>query len=205
MYGREMVAKDSRLGENWIYVVLTRMVACGYLAARQETPEGKQGRGGPKRRLYKATGFGNRMFATRIQSDATAALRFQALNTGALCRLHPRHRGYAVQEPMPLRERVPTGGSTARPVRPLANEIREPMPRNASSSDHALAPASALLISVHDRGINNPSDVRFFLNLLQEGVVLLSSCCWLLCVFDSGKLVLGSSWFHFFGVEYLGC
>ena len=81
MYGREMVAKDSRLGENWIYVVLTRMVACGYLAARQETPEEKQGRGGPKRRLYKATGFGNRMFAARIQSDATAALRFQALNT----------------------------------------------------------------------------------------------------------------------------
>ena len=89
MYGREMVAKDSRLGENWIYVVLARMVACGYLAARQETSEEKQGRGGPKRRLYKATGFGNRMFAARIQSDATAALRFQALNTGWLRNIVP--------------------------------------------------------------------------------------------------------------------
>ena len=72
MYGREMVTKDDRLGENWIYVVLARMVAYGYLTARQETSQEKQGRGGPKRRLYTLTALGERMFQARKHSDNTA-------------------------------------------------------------------------------------------------------------------------------------
>jgi DNA-binding PadR family transcriptional regulator len=76
MYGRAMVLEDCRLKENWIYVVLARMTRYGYLIARLETAEEKQGRGGPRRRLYKVTAYGKRMFEARLQSDSTAAVQF---------------------------------------------------------------------------------------------------------------------------------
>jgi DNA-binding PadR family transcriptional regulator len=76
MYGREMVLRDHRLKENWVYVVLARMARYGYLTARLETPQEKQGRGGSRRRLYKVTACGKRMFEARVQSDCTAAIRF---------------------------------------------------------------------------------------------------------------------------------
>jgi DNA-binding PadR family transcriptional regulator len=76
MYGRAMVLEDCRLKENWIYVVLARMTRYGYLIARLETAEEKQGRCGPRRRLYKVTAYGKRMFEARLQSDSTAAVQF---------------------------------------------------------------------------------------------------------------------------------
>jgi DNA-binding PadR family transcriptional regulator len=95
VYGREMVLKDNRLRENWIYVVLARMARCGYVAARLETPEEKQGRGGPRRRLYNVTAYGKRMFEARLQSDCTAAVQYSHLAAlkHRTRRLRPTSRG----------------------------------------------------------------------------------------------------------------
>ena len=72
MYGLEMVKRDpDKLGENSIYVILTRMVARGFLKARYETDEEKKVRG-PRRRLYKITPFGEQMYDARVASDKAA-------------------------------------------------------------------------------------------------------------------------------------
>jgi DNA-binding PadR family transcriptional regulator len=69
MYGMQMVDKAAdKLGESSVYVVLTRMIARGYLSSRHETDEEKQGRG-PKRRLYKVTGYGQQMYEARLAAD----------------------------------------------------------------------------------------------------------------------------------------
>jgi DNA-binding PadR family transcriptional regulator len=73
MYGLEMVKKDDRIGENSVYVVLTRMVARGFVTARYETDKEANGRRGPKRRLYKITAFGHQQYDARIAGDREAA------------------------------------------------------------------------------------------------------------------------------------
>jgi DNA-binding PadR family transcriptional regulator len=75
MYGLEMVKKDESLGENSIYVILTRMVARGFVTARYETDEEKKTRG-PKRRLYKVTGYGQQMYDARVAADRAAQREF---------------------------------------------------------------------------------------------------------------------------------
>lgn len=72
MYGLEMVRKDEQLGENSVYVILTRMVARGFVKARYETDEEKKVRG-PRRRLYKITPFGHQAYQMRIEGDRAAA------------------------------------------------------------------------------------------------------------------------------------
>lgn len=78
LYGLEMVKKDDRIGENSVYVVLTRMVARGFVTARYETDEETNGRRGPKRRLYKITPFGHQAYDMRIAADRAAARVFGA-------------------------------------------------------------------------------------------------------------------------------
>ncbi|MBL4644310.1 MAG: helix-turn-helix transcriptional regulator [Candidatus Pacebacteria bacterium] len=65
MYGLEMVKEQPfQLRHSSIYVLLTRMVARGYLHARDETVEERLAPG-PKKRLYEATEYGEAMLAVR--------------------------------------------------------------------------------------------------------------------------------------------
>jgi DNA-binding PadR family transcriptional regulator len=73
MYGLEMVKRRPKeLGRTSIYVVLTRMVAHGFLQARLETDQEQKVRG-PKRRLYKVTNYGAKMYDARRAADRAAA------------------------------------------------------------------------------------------------------------------------------------
>ena len=70
MYGLQMIKEsDDKLRRSSIYVLLTRMVARGYLSARLEN-EDEQDRPGPLRRLYEVTSFGQAMLAARLAADA---------------------------------------------------------------------------------------------------------------------------------------
>ena len=69
MYGLEMTRAEAKsLSANTIYIVLTRMVAKGYLASRMET-DGEHDKRGPKRRLYKMTSYGEQMLAAHRLGD----------------------------------------------------------------------------------------------------------------------------------------
>lgn len=74
MYGLEMVHKDNShtLTENSIYMILTRMIARGYLMARYETAEEQKVRG-PKRRLYSITDYGKQMYDARCDAERRIA------------------------------------------------------------------------------------------------------------------------------------
>ena len=75
LYGLQMVKEDEQgegrpsLRRSSIYVILTRMVARGYLGSRLETIE-EQEKPGPQRRLYKITAFGQAMQVARVKADA---------------------------------------------------------------------------------------------------------------------------------------
>jgi len=61
MYGMEIVSqKPNELRHSSIYVLLTRMLAHGYVTARVETDD-EQLQAGPKKRLYKTTKYGSAM------------------------------------------------------------------------------------------------------------------------------------------------
>ena len=61
MYGLELVAKsDDRLKRGTIYVTLGRMQEKGFIESRQEAED--PSRPGIPRRLYKATGYGMRVY-----------------------------------------------------------------------------------------------------------------------------------------------
>jgi DNA-binding PadR family transcriptional regulator len=66
-----MVRRDHRLGKTSIYVLLTRMIARGFVTAREESEHEKQGRG-PRRRLFSITGYGQQMFEARLAADRAA-------------------------------------------------------------------------------------------------------------------------------------
>ncbi len=77
LYGLEMVANSQdhprgKLGRNTIYVVLTRMVARGFLSARMQT-DAEQPAPGPKRRLYKITAYGQAAYAAKLDAEHAAA------------------------------------------------------------------------------------------------------------------------------------
>ena len=73
MYGLEMVRKDPDvILESSVYVVLTRMVARGFVKARYETDAEKKTRG-PRRRLYKITPFGEQQYDARLAAERSAA------------------------------------------------------------------------------------------------------------------------------------
>lgn len=76
-YGLELQKHDPvRLGKASIYVVLTRMVARGYLVARLETDAEQKARG-PKRRMYKITEYGLHIYKARQAADAAVAKAMQ--------------------------------------------------------------------------------------------------------------------------------
>lgn len=61
MYGLELVNKSgSQLKRGTVYVTLSRMQEKGFIESRQEEPE--PGAMGLPRRLYKPTGFGQKIF-----------------------------------------------------------------------------------------------------------------------------------------------
>lgn len=61
MYGLQMVeASDGRLGRGTVYVTLSRMEDKGYVESEEETPP--RDRPGFPRRLYRASGYGMRVF-----------------------------------------------------------------------------------------------------------------------------------------------
>jgi len=61
MYGLEMVTSSGdRLKRGTVYVTLDRMEDKGYIQSRQEEPRSDQS--GMPRRLYKVTGYGQRVF-----------------------------------------------------------------------------------------------------------------------------------------------
>ena len=80
--GKEMMApeivrqdRDQKLSENSIYVLLTRAVARGFLAARKETPEEKSRSKsrGPRRVLFTLTGYGQQQYDARVAAERAAA------------------------------------------------------------------------------------------------------------------------------------
>ncbi len=69
MYGLEMTkVQPDILSPHTIYIVLTRMVAKGFLSSRLEADR-EQARRGPKRRLYKITSYGQQMLIVHKASD----------------------------------------------------------------------------------------------------------------------------------------
>lgn len=61
MYGLELVNNSgNRLKRGTVYVTLSRMQDKGYIQSRQEEPEPQSS--GLPRRLYRATGYGQRAF-----------------------------------------------------------------------------------------------------------------------------------------------
>jgi DNA-binding PadR family transcriptional regulator len=71
-YGLEFVAANpEKLRRNSIYVILTRMVARGYLLSRIEAEKEKK-KAGPSKRLYKITAFGLQQYHARLASDRAA-------------------------------------------------------------------------------------------------------------------------------------
>lgn len=78
-YGLELVKRNpKKLGRTSIYVVLTRMVARGLLETRLETDEEQTSRG-PKRRLYKITGYGLAAYQARLAAEVAAARAFKGV------------------------------------------------------------------------------------------------------------------------------
>jgi len=72
-YGLEMVKKSNgKLGRASVYVVLTRMVAHGLLEARFERDD-EQKMAGPKRRLYKLTGYGRKVYEAQLAAEQATA------------------------------------------------------------------------------------------------------------------------------------
>lgn len=68
MYGLEMVHESKALKRGTVYVTLARMAEKGFVESREvEAPEP-----GPSRRMYKATGLGQRVLEW---AEAGAALR----------------------------------------------------------------------------------------------------------------------------------
>ncbi|AGK57040.1 hypothetical protein HYPDE_26798 [Hyphomicrobium denitrificans 1NES1] len=66
MYGLEIQrAAGNTVSKNTIYIVLARMVARGYLSSRDETWD-ERPEPGPRRVLYKITGFGQQMHAVGV-------------------------------------------------------------------------------------------------------------------------------------------
>lgn len=60
-YGLEMVVEsDGKLGRGTVYVTLSRMADKGYVESRQEAPNLHAS--GIPRRLYRVTGYGQRVF-----------------------------------------------------------------------------------------------------------------------------------------------
>ena len=71
-FGLELVRmSNKKLERNSIYMVLTRMVAFGFLEGRLETDEERQRDNirGPKRRLYKITNYGKKMHAAHCAAE----------------------------------------------------------------------------------------------------------------------------------------
>ncbi len=62
----------SKLCINSIYVILTRMVARGFLKTRIEAEKEKSKRG-PARRLYMATDYGLQMYKARMAAEKAVA------------------------------------------------------------------------------------------------------------------------------------
>ena len=74
MYGLEMVrASAGRVKQGTLYVTLNRMSEKGYVTSRQE--EQAPGAIGPPRRLYRATGYGARVFSAWGELAARFALQ----------------------------------------------------------------------------------------------------------------------------------
>lgn len=74
MYGLELVKNSGgRIKRGTVYVTLSRMADKGYVESRQEEPQ--QGAIGLPRRLYKTTGYGQKVYeAWRIVREATRLL-----------------------------------------------------------------------------------------------------------------------------------
>jgi DNA-binding PadR family transcriptional regulator len=72
-YGLQLVRRHPKqLAVNSIYVILTRMLARKLVTARHET-EKEQRERGPKRRLFKITPYGRKMYEARVEIDRAAA------------------------------------------------------------------------------------------------------------------------------------
>ena len=87
LYGLQMVRADpDNLGKTSIYVLLTRMIARGFLESRYETDKERQkqaGRG-PKRRLYKISAYGEQQYKAREAAERTMVRLNQPKPQGAL-------------------------------------------------------------------------------------------------------------------------
>lgn len=63
MYGLQLVAdSEGRLARGTVYVTLNRMEEKGFVESRKTDPP--EGLGGPRRRLYRATGLGEAVLRT---------------------------------------------------------------------------------------------------------------------------------------------
>jgi len=81
MYGLELVhVSGNRLKRGTVYVTLSRMEEKGYVESWQE--EQRQDAAGLPRRLYRVTGYGQRVYQACQQ--AREAWRMRALEGGAL-------------------------------------------------------------------------------------------------------------------------
>ena len=69
MYGLEMVHRSTTLKRGTVYVTLSRMADKGYVESRYETVSPGDG---PPRRLYKATGLGQRTYRALEQAALSA-------------------------------------------------------------------------------------------------------------------------------------
>lgn len=67
MYGLELVSSDARLKRGTVYVTLNRMSEKGYVSSRIKEAPGEQG---PPRRVYMITGYGQKVLANEIRSNA---------------------------------------------------------------------------------------------------------------------------------------
>lgn len=70
MYGLQMVEESSELKRGTVYVLLARMADKGYVDSRQVKVEGSAGM--PKR-MFRATGLGQRMLHAWRMADAVLA------------------------------------------------------------------------------------------------------------------------------------
>ena len=82
MYGLELVANSgSRLKRGTIYVTLNRMEDKGYIESRQEEP--RPNTAGLPRRLYRVTGYGQKVFEVWQMARELGRLRTADLGGAA--------------------------------------------------------------------------------------------------------------------------
>lgn len=72
LYGQQLVnQRPDELVDSAIYTILARMVARGFVVARDETDEERKQRGGrgPSRRLYEVTDYGRQAYQSRVEAE----------------------------------------------------------------------------------------------------------------------------------------